>query len=49
MIDLRAKPFYLDDEAVRWVEETKARLSLEDKVGQLFCVCCREGTQEEVD
>ena len=49
MINLKAKPFYLDDEAIRWVEQTKAGLSLEDKVGQLFCVCCRAGTEEEVD
>ena len=37
MIDLRAKPFYLDDEGCRWVQETLADLTIEEKVGQLFC------------
>ncbi len=37
MIDLKAKPFYLDDEGVRWVEDTLKSMSTEDKVGQLFC------------
>ena len=35
-IDLRANPFYLTDEDIRWVEETKASLTLEEKIGQLF-------------
>lgn len=36
MIDLRANPFYLDDEAVAWVEQTKASMTTEEKIGQLF-------------
>ena len=36
MVDLRAKPFYLDDEGVKWVEDTIASMTLEEKVGQLF-------------
>ena len=36
MVDLRAKPFYLDDEGVKWVEDTIAAMTLEEKVGQLF-------------
>ena len=35
MIDLRSKPFYLSDEDIAWVEETKAGLSLDEKIGQL--------------
>ncbi|MEE4194509.1 MAG: glycoside hydrolase family 3 N-terminal domain-containing protein, partial [Anaerolineae bacterium] len=38
MINLKTKPFYLSDEDIRWVEETKAGMSLKDKVGQLFCL-----------
>lgn len=30
------KPFHLDDAAVAWVEETKAGLTLDEKVQQLF-------------
>ena len=35
-IDLTAKPFYLSEEDIKWVEETKNSLSLEEKLGQLF-------------
>ncbi len=36
MVDLRAMPYYLSDEDVRWVEQTIASMSDEEKVGQLF-------------
>ena len=36
IVDLRAKPYYLDDEAVEWVESTIAAMSDEEKIGQLF-------------
>ncbi len=36
MIDLKAKPFFLSDEDIAWVEETKGSMSLEEKLGQLF-------------
>lgn len=36
MIDLKAKPFYLSDEDVAWVEKTKVSLTLDEKIGQLF-------------
>lgn len=36
MIDLKAKPFYLNDEDIQWVKETKASMSIEEKIGQLF-------------
>lgn len=36
MVDMKAKPFYLDDEACRWVEDTIAGMSDEEKIGQLF-------------
>lgn len=36
MIDLKAKPFHLDEQAVKWVEKTKAEMTLEEKIGQLF-------------
>ena len=37
-MDLRAKPFYLSDEDIAWVEDTLASMTLDEKVGQLFCV-----------
>ena len=36
MVDLRAKPYYLKDEDIAWVENTIASMSDEEKVGQLF-------------
>lgn len=35
-MDLKAKPFYLSEEDIRWVEETKNSLTLDEKLGQLF-------------
>ena len=36
MVDLTATPYNLDAEGVRWVEETLAGMSDEEKIGQLF-------------
>ena len=36
MVDLRAKPYHLNDEDIAWVENTIASMSAEEKVGQLF-------------
>ena len=36
MVDLRAKPFCLNDEQIKWVEDTIAGMTLEEKLGQLF-------------
>ncbi len=36
MVDLKAKPYCLSDEDIRWVRDTIAGMSDEEKVGQLF-------------
>jgi len=36
MVDLRAKPYHLNDEDISWVQETIASMTDEEKVGQLF-------------
>ena len=36
MVDLTAKPFYLNEEQIRWVEQAIAGMSEEEKIGQLF-------------
>lgn len=36
MVDLKARPYYLSDEDIGWVESTIAAMSDEEKVGQLF-------------
>ncbi len=35
-MDYKGNPFYLNDEQIAWVEETLAKMTLEQKVGQLF-------------
>ena len=37
MINLKANPFYLNDDQIRWVEDTLASMTLEEKAGQVFC------------
>ncbi len=37
MINLKARPFYLDETDIKWVEDTINSMTLEDKIGQLFC------------
>lgn len=36
MIDLKAVPFNLSDEAIEWVARTQQGMTLEEKIGQLF-------------
>jgi len=35
-VDLKAKPYYLKDEDITWVESTIAGMTTEEKIGQLF-------------
>lgn len=36
MVDMKAKPFFLDEEDCKWVEDTIAGMTIEEKIGQLF-------------
>ncbi len=36
MVDMKAKPFCLSEEDCRWVEDTIAGMTLDEKIGQLF-------------
>ena len=36
MVDLKAKPFFLNEQEIQWVENTIASMSLEEKLSQLF-------------
>jgi len=38
MIDLKGNPFFLTDHDIRWVEQTLAGMSEDEKIGQLFCL-----------
>ncbi|SUN49969.1 glycosyl hydrolase, family 3 [Streptococcus dysgalactiae subsp. dysgalactiae] len=46
LVDLRKKPYHLDDQAIAWVEETIASMSLEEKIGQLFVNMGASRTEE---
>lgn len=49
MVDLKAKPYYLDNEDIRWVNDTLSGMSLEDKVGQLFCEIVNSDEEDDMD
>lgn len=36
MVNLREKPYYLNEEQIQWVEDTIAGMNTEEKIGQLF-------------
>lgn len=48
-MDLRAKPFYLNDEEIAWVKDTIAGLSTKQKLGQLFTLMAGDYSDEEQD
>lgn len=37
MVDLTGRPFHLREKDVQWVQDTLAGMTLEEKVGQIFC------------
>ena len=46
MVNLKAKPFYLNDEQIRWVEDTIASMTEEQKIKQLFIHLTGAGDDE---
>ena len=48
MVNLKANPFFLDEEAVGWVEKTLARMTLREKLCQLFLDPLTGKSPEEV-
>ena len=36
MINLKERPYYLNDEQISWVEETISSMTIDEKIGQLF-------------
>lgn len=48
MVDLKAKPYYLDDEGVKWVMDTIASMTDEEKVGQLFVNMVTDFSEEGI-
>ena len=48
MVDLKAKPYFLSDEDIQWVENTIASMTDEEKVGQLFVNMVTDFTPEGI-
>jgi beta-N-acetylhexosaminidase len=47
-IDLTAKPFYLNQDQIKWVNETLANLTTEEKIGQLFALDTNTSTKKDL-
>ena len=45
----KAHPFNLDESQIKWVKDTFDSLSIEEKVGQLFCLIARSSDEEWID
>lgn len=45
---IRLTPFGLKEDDIDWIKKVLADMSLEEKVGQLFCLIVREGTEKEI-
>lgn len=48
MIDYKAKPFYLNEEDIAWVEKTYENMTTEERIGQLFCPIEMSNKEEEL-
>lgn len=48
MINFKGNPFFLDEEAIQWIETTYKSMSLEEKIGQLFCPIVFTGNPDEL-
>lgn len=48
MIRLKENPFYLNEEQMEWVKSTYQNMTLEEKVGQLFCPIVFSSDEEEL-
>ena len=46
---IKEKPFLLSDSDVQWVKDTLAGMTEKQKIGQIFCLCAREGTEQEIE
>ncbi len=47
-MDLRGNPFFLTDEDIGWLEQTKARMTTDEKLRQLFCMIVFDSEEENL-
>ena len=45
-VDLKAKPYHLSDEDIKWVQDTINSMTIEEKIGQLFVNMGASRTEE---
>ncbi|MDY8025488.1 glycoside hydrolase family 3 protein [Paenibacillus polymyxa] len=38
MINFKGNPFFLSDQDISWIEDTLSNMTVEEKIGQLFCL-----------
>lgn len=48
MLNLKEKPFYLNDGQIKWIEDTIASMTAEEKVGQLFVHLTGSRREDEI-
>ena len=49
MIDLTKKPFYLRADDIQWVNETLKKMTVDEKIAQLFCLVAYSSDEEYLD
>ncbi|MEG2707859.1 MAG: glycoside hydrolase family 3 N-terminal domain-containing protein, partial [Vagococcus sp.] len=49
MVQLKQAPFNLDEKGIEWVEETLNKMTVEEKIGQLFCTIGMSDEKEALD
>ena len=47
--DLKENPFFLNDEDIKWIEETKNKMTIEEKIGQLFFTLGMSSKQKDIE
>ncbi len=45
-VNLKAKPYYLSDSQIQWVEDTISSMTLEEKIQQLFFILTAENNED---
>ncbi|PRX27200.1 beta-N-acetylhexosaminidase [Orenia metallireducens] len=48
MNKLREKPFYLSDDEIKWAENIYEKMTIEEKIGQLFCPISFSNDEKEL-
>ena len=47
-IDFKANPFFLEDEDIVWIQKSLEEMTVEEKVGHLFCILIKDKPVEEM-